>query len=627
MFTKIACAFFSLLLLAPAPAAQVFGGDRGQEGEEEVSEAERELERKALGLLEEVVAEAGGLKLVENRVRVYGVAASLLWPRDADAARALFKQASDGVVELIARADPADPQFQNQLQIVSQLRNELVQLAAPHDAKAALEFVRATRQPAPYVNPDSGYKPPDQEIALEMMLAAQVASQEPKQALRMAEESLERGVSPGLMSVFYQLLSKDREAATRLATEIIRRLRADELARDYEAVNVGLQLLTHTRSDVPAPAPAPAPAEAATPVVQVITESRVSVSFVMDSNAVVVEDRLRKHLIETLVTAALADVPSRYSASSQNILNTLRNSLAEVERYTPARAAAFRRRAAEFERRNDPRGQAFMEYRELLQSGSIEALLEAAPKAPAEVRDQLYTSAAWKAAHENSNFERARQIAESIANPERRAQMLREMEKQIRMLAAQQGNIHDVRQLLARIPSVEEKISTLIQFANSALSRGDKQAAGELLREARTTVGRSQNAQQFYALMSIARAYSTFDERATFEIVEGAIDHLNELIAAAAVVNGFGHDAFREDELRHQGGYMWNDLVRVCAQELAGLADKDFDRARSLTQSFQRADARNMAQLLLAQKILERVSPKKGRIQNLPVNRRTFRSH
>src|SRR5947209_3097505 len=63
----------------------------------EADAARKGLEKKALGLLEDALAEARGLKLVENRVRAQTVAAGLLWPRDEQAARAAFKAAADGI--------------------------------------------------------------------------------------------------------------------------------------------------------------------------------------------------------------------------------------------------------------------------------------------------------------------------------------------------------------------------------------------------------------------------------------------------------------------------------------------------------------------------------------------------
>jgi hypothetical protein len=111
---------------ADAPAAPRAGAER-----------RAELEKKAVELLREAVSEAQGLKLVENRVRPQTAAASLLWTRDEQAARALFKSAAEALAAYGATLDPEDPQFYNAAQPVAQLRVELIQAVAQFDPARA----------------------------------------------------------------------------------------------------------------------------------------------------------------------------------------------------------------------------------------------------------------------------------------------------------------------------------------------------------------------------------------------------------------------------------------------------------------------------------------------------------
>src|SRR5262245_39863028 len=67
-------------------------------------------EKKAFLLLDQVVSEAGGLKLAENRVYVQMSAADLLWDRDEARARGLFSEASAGIAEMMRRNDAASDQ-------------------------------------------------------------------------------------------------------------------------------------------------------------------------------------------------------------------------------------------------------------------------------------------------------------------------------------------------------------------------------------------------------------------------------------------------------------------------------------------------------------------------------------
>src|SRR5437899_5772437 len=70
---------------------------RAQVDEKEKAEQEaakqKELEKKTLNLLDEVIGAAWGLKLPANRSYVLATAADLLWPYDEKRARGLFWEA------------------------------------------------------------------------------------------------------------------------------------------------------------------------------------------------------------------------------------------------------------------------------------------------------------------------------------------------------------------------------------------------------------------------------------------------------------------------------------------------------------------------------------------------------
>src|SRR3954470_4746227 len=135
-----------LFFCAQDAAAQAQNADASASQRAE-AEKRAELEKKAVALLREAVSDAQGLKLVENRVRPQTAAAGLLWMRDEQAARALFKGAADAVAAYGASLDPEDPQFYNAAQSVTQMRTELVQAVAQFDPKLALEYLRSTRLP------------------------------------------------------------------------------------------------------------------------------------------------------------------------------------------------------------------------------------------------------------------------------------------------------------------------------------------------------------------------------------------------------------------------------------------------------------------------------------------------
>lgn len=582
---------FALLLHAPAAAAQTRPEAAGAERERV------ELERKALGLVEEALAEAQSLKLLENRVHAQAAAARLLWPRDARAARAAFKAAADGVAELNAAVDPEDPQFYSSAMTVAQLRAELVNSAAPFDANLALEFLRATRPAHAEAFAAAGYGHPWQEHSLEMSVASNIAAQEPRKALELAEESLSRGVTGSHVNVVQQLRAKDQAAASKLAAAIVRRLRPEDLLGHGEAGSVAQQLLMLTRPADNPPANGAANSEGPTLV-------SVGGGVSNHEGAPLLDEQTRRALVEKVLAAASSGAPNQ--GGGYNLFQSLQAILPELERVAPARAAALRVKAEELERGFNPHVRQMRPYQDVINTGTVEGLLEAARKAPAGVRDQLYTQAAWKAFNEGGDADRARQILENLSNPQQRVQARREMETRAHWRAVQQGGYAEARQAAARLKTPEERAQALLQVASRAATDGEAEAARQLLEEARGLVEtQTRGHQQFANRLQLAAAYAQFDAGAAFEVAESAVGRLDALLDAAEALDGFGQESFREGELKPQGSYMWNEMIGQCAQSLARLAREDFDRAASAAKRFRRPEARTNALLALARNLLE----------------------
>lgn len=621
-------ALLALILLACAqhaqaqrrPAAQPKGADSADARGE--AERRAELEKKAVALLREAVADAQGLRLFENRVRPQTAAAVLLWTRDEKAARALFKSAAEAIAAYGATLDPEDPQFYNAGQSAAQLRAELIQLAAQHDPKLALEYLRATRLPFADALRATGYGLDTQEQQLELNLAARVASQDPAQALRMAEQSLSKGATMSLVSVLNELRTKDPAAASRLATEIVKSLRAEDLANNYDASGLAFQLLSM------APGEAPQQQSAQTvPVVivdgpsAVISSEVASIPTATAGAAPVLDRQTRAELVEKIVAAAMIDTPGNVSGA-YNLYNVLRTLAPEFERSNPARAEALRRRSDALERNFNPQADAWRPYKQVAESGTVDAILEAAPKAPPEIREQLYMNAAWKAFNEGDPA-RARQITDNISNPQQRAQMRKSIDTQLQWRDAAEGRYADARAAAARLTNPEERVSALMQVANAAAAKGDKQATLQALEDVRVFADAQPPGQlQFRARLQAAGVYAQFEPSESFEIVESEVARLNELLDAAAMIEGFGQESFKDGELRPQYGYVWGEMVSLCTSTLSTLAPADFERASAAAKSFRRPDIRAIAELQLAQGILNATAATSGREVNLSVGER-----
>lgn len=132
----------SLLLITNNFAAQL--PQPAQESDEEKAKARKELERKALVLLEETLQGVQLLKLAENRAAIRVQAADLLWARDEKRARTLFRDAAADLAT--ARGDSTGRD--QAAWMLMQLRAQMLNTAASHDPQFALELLRESRPTA-----------------------------------------------------------------------------------------------------------------------------------------------------------------------------------------------------------------------------------------------------------------------------------------------------------------------------------------------------------------------------------------------------------------------------------------------------------------------------------------------
>ena len=585
---------------------------------EQQKQAQKEVEKKALALLEEIIADAQSLRVAENRALLTATAADLLWTRDEKRARSLFTDALNTLAAARAASSIANStedgegtgrNYANYAgYMASALRQQLLQMVARHDATLALDLLRAgsSAKPAPasdapakaaapaQANPNRGMM--DEDARLEQSLIAQIAATDPKTALRIAEESLAKGVSPNLLSTLRVLQRKDAEAATKLAGSIVERLHSTNFQTNPEAAFVVMQLF-----DISAHPERYGSRQAAT------GEASAATGDAAKKPQPLLNETALRDLADIAASAMITG-----GAMSASIYQapTL---LPFIEKYAPARAAQIRGKLSNAMKQTNPEFRSIMKYQEQMQNGTPDSILQAAAKAPPEERDMLYQSAAWKALSQNDTT-RARQIVQdNVTNPQQRAQLLTMLDRQALTQALRLGKLDEARQMLRErgTRSKKDQAVMLAMLAQVAARKGDRKFALEVLDEARQLVPNSQaqNQDQIDAQLAVAAAYTFVEPTRSFEIIEPMIDQANELIRAAALLDKFGNSGqrfFRNGELMlsMSGGASFAIRSRY-GRALSLLANADFDRARAAADRFQQPELRVMARLLIAQGALD----------------------
>jgi hypothetical protein len=580
----------SLLVLSATAAAQL--PQVKQESEEERAKARKELERKALVMLEETLMGAQVLKLAENRASIRIQAADLLWPRDEKRARALFR---DAAADIAAALGQQDSRRERNNWMLPQLRAQLLYAVASRDGQLALELLRESRPAAA----EEGAAPsddPEGELRLEQSIVAQAAESDPKAVLRMAEESLDKGVTFGVLGTLERLRQKDAESATKLAGKIVERLRGQSLSGGREAFMVATSLLRMVAL--------PQSGERFFYLPNMPQQSATE-----KPKPLVMEDGAVRELAELVAAAALRDASA---TGAFGLMTAVRPLLPELEKRVPARAAQLRQRLAEMDKSLDPRQRAWAQYESIL-SKPPEAILEEAAKAPAEMREQFYSMAAMKLLNAG-DAEKARQVINDNMRGSEREQMLAYVEQAEVMRAVEKGDTDGAKGVVARIKSKERRARALAELAVAFALKGDKKSASLLLEEARGLVDRQpDNEREIEALLEVARGYALVEPAKTFELIDPLIDQANDMLTAAALLEKFGQGGgiFRKGEMiLAQGlGELGGAHARY-VKALSELARVDFDRTKATADRFNRDEVRLVARMIVARSVLsDRLDP------------------
>jgi hypothetical protein len=444
------------------------------------------LKAKGLALLIEAMQALPQLRRPETRAGFQIQAAQLLWNSDDKRAAKLLEQAMENVKEFIAGVDSTEDNYYESFEIAMQLRQQLVHALAPHDPDMALNFLRATRTLA---NPEGaqGRVQMDRESQLELSLASQITTTDPKRAFQMAEDTLKKSASPSLIETLLRLRAKDPELAAKLAHDIAAKLTNEQLLRNLEAAYLAGNFLR---------------------LVQNPGRPQMGDGNGAANTSLISEDDYRD-LFQKVLSEALSYSPTFNAFTPernavQNLLGTLKQLSADLQRYAPERAAAFDKKWLEINGLNDQQSELRQKFQNTINSGAPDAALESVDQAPRELRDQLYQQLANRIAGEG-DITRARQIInDHLTNPMQRQQALRILDQQAIYGAAAKGKIEDALRNLSTLRPASERAQVITQIVNQIGPGLKSSAAIQYLQQARNMLGPSAQAedqQQMYELL------------------------------------------------------------------------------------------------------------------------------
>ncbi len=556
--------FVMVLLIVLLCSFGVVDAQQTRSPEQDLRMREALLRAQAFELLESLSDQLGTLQSAENRARLGSNIAGSLWNHNEKRARTLLVSVENEIRSVLQAPKSDDPGEKHTLSVFLRLRMDTIDRIAKHDPELAFAFLKGTKP-----RPDARlpYDVKERERAVEIRLMGQIAANNPELALKLGRRSLEAGFSQELLELLWQLQRKNREPVQVLYNEILLKLRGADLTRQEDARAFAL-------------------------------------SLAYNFGPPTVDETRFRDLITMIITSGLtngcAQERSRFPERAQ-FCRQIAALVPLIEKIDPGRAAQFSHWSPEVPRWEPVQ----QELVNIAQSGTVEQILELAAKYP-HLKTQVYWQAMMKAT-ELGDMELAQKIASELGG-DPKAFMLEQYDKWVSMTDEQ---LAETERSINSLPGGDRARSLLYLAVRIGPNR--RAATLKILDQAAGIID-SMKPSKDQTEMQLILAVSYCLERSdrAFTIMEAMLPKLNELVAAAAKLDGFDNRYLRDGEwnMTSEGGV--GNLLTNLANNAGHFAWCDFNRAVSLATQFERQELRLMAQLKLAQGIL--AGPPKRRI-------------
>lgn len=540
------------------------------------------VKARGIALLTEIEGLVPQIKSPPTRIRALIKASQILWETDEKRATKSLTSAANGLKEMIASIDAADPSYQ-QYSGVMQLRTEIIQILAQRDPDAALDFLYSTNQiTEPHGNKTERMM---HETALELTIVDHIAAKHPARALQLARKILKNSYSPNLLGTVMQLQNKNRDLAAELANEIADKVLGEKLLKNVEAASLAMALIGlsyQTKED--------------------------GTDTAKSNQGLIAEEKANELLQKLLNEVSSYSIESVQSYSHGrgvlwSILSSLQAMGPQLDKMAAGSQAMVQKKITDINGGINP--YAARPELNLIGTHPVETAVEAIGQAPEDLREGLYLQLAHREMN-NGDVARAKQILnDHVTNYYSRREMLRSIEHQEINVAINDGKVEEALRTVGALRTNRERASYLSQVIGRIGPGHKRGEALNLLEQARSILGPSLQAQDethMTALLEISRAFARYDAKRSFDIIDPLLEQFNELTAAARVLDGFGAEVFQNDELDVQSGGTIANIANGMSSVLGELAVFNFDGAKSATEKIRLPEVRLRIYLDIAER-------------------------
>lgn len=601
---KLSAAFFLILLIF----CLSFTSNAQTSKEPEKSREQIALEAKTYKLLAQIAEETVSLKLAENRALVDGIVGNLLWEKDEKLARRVFADAASELTQ--AHSNPkkrfqgGNENFDYRSLIYRNLRGQVIYNILPKDEKLALEVFYATRPPEiedavrayrqiaaeTGKNPDLASFKQDEmvkfsqavsEIYQEQSLKKAAAKNDPQALAQNLRESIAGGTDfQNFLPDLDALNKKDHDAAQKILVGLMAKLSEEDYlpyAKSYVAYLLYERVLAAKKNP---------PARSA-------DEKNKELEF---------DEKTIKTIAGKELDKLLA--PDSMFETFQFVERAM-----YLRKILPERAAELKPRLDKLKSGDNEWIKDNEASDKLGANPTISQIAESSSNLSGNSRSNFYNNAINRLA-ETETPEKVAQAIQKIPDEKDREKAF-EYLKTIAANKAKDKDLSEAKKAALEIKNERDKIAALVNLAVAYRQKNTEESqkiAEDLMTEAAAFVNLTPETESdFDELKPFIDGYATVKPEKTFELLAPIIEKSNELINAYVLLTNYHNKSYpyvEDNEIifgAQEGYSSFSGAYKNLARKLA---TSDFERAVNLVQSFQRADVRIAAKLILVQSIL-----------------------
>jgi hypothetical protein len=559
--------------------------------EKKATEDRENLQKEAVAFLRETLTDVNSMRSLENRISFTAELAGLMWFHDEREARAMYGGVINDFRDLLTRYDaqinslgitPEDGDGRSspmsfmmeptdksralrRIAIAMGVRQQIAMSIAEHDPDLAFAFY--TDSLLAISNPEFRKRSGNGDTYFETQLLGQVAETNAAKAAQYAAKMLTKEVSYQHVELLKKIYAKDPEKGADYGGAILSRLKTDKLESSGFYVMESLMRFGGETLDASKKPGGKKP---------VYTNAEL------------------RELAEIFAQALLNRADS--DSISQSYIEI-------IQKYSPGRAVQLRAKAKS----------SGSDYSRA--SNRMYAATNAAYGAANAAANSAYYGDPNSNSSSNSNSaseeqeKAARKLMEDVQGLSTKQLPKEEREK----------IIAQARKIITQTPGREQKIAALGVLAAQVAKMGDKELAGDIMRDAEALVNPSpKNYRDFLLTWMLVSGYANSDPDKAFPLLEETIGRANDTLAAFIKVGEFidvAEEMIQDGEV--QVGAFGGQMVRGLTSEL-GMADStiqvlakaDFGKTKNLTNRFDRTEIRVLAKMMILRVVL---NPKQGK--------------